>query len=84
MSQPTIEVSIESADEVYFSGPVTSLSSVNEKGEFDILPMHENFISLINTSIKYSPANSQSPKLVEIASGILRVRENKVEIFLGI
>jgi len=76
-------VSIKSLKKTYFEGNACSLTSVNDMGEFDILPEHANFISLIkNYSIIDKDLKSEQ-KFV-ISNGILRVKENKVEVFLEV
>ncbi len=43
----TIRVRARSREEVTFEGEALALTSVNDKGKFDVLPNHANFISLI-------------------------------------
>lgn len=78
-----LSLHIQSADKVLFSGEVESLTSKNEQGEFDVLPMHENFISIIHTQIAYKPAKKPSVKL-DIEQAILHINNNEVKIFLDL
>jgi F0F1-type ATP synthase epsilon subunit len=43
----TLTVSITSPDRVVWQGSADSVSSTNKKGDFDILPQHANFITII-------------------------------------
>ncbi len=78
-----IKVTILNREELIFSGKVVSISSINEKGEFDILGSHQNFISLIKEKVvmRYDDGTgTQYP----IDKGILHVLNNEVKVFLGI
>jgi len=78
-----IHVTIKSPETVHFDGKVTAITSNNEKGTFDILPMHENFISIIDTEIILHLSDKDQKK-VTIEKGIIKSFENTVQIFLGI
>ena len=80
--EPKIHVIIKNRENVYFDDDVTAVSSFNDVGLFDILPMHENFISLIKNKIILH--NKQGVKELKIDQGLLKVRNNKVDIYLGI
>jgi F0F1-type ATP synthase epsilon subunit len=54
---------------------------MNDNGVFDILPMHANFISLINSYILLNKGTRDEKKYV-INKGVLRVKENNVDGFL--
>lgn len=70
-------------DRQIFDGKALSVSSVNRVGPFDVLPEHENFISLI---IERVVVVDQSGKKHEIAcnNGLLEVSKNRVRVFVGI
>lgn len=82
-SKNFLELMIQNREEVIFEGRVSTISSYNEKGKFDILPQHANFISLLNKSLEYTTTNGQSQE-IPVSNGILKVAQNKVEIYLGI
>ena len=49
----SITVSINSSDKLIWEGKAISLSSINSSGPFDILPLHANFITIVeNNPIK--------------------------------
>lgn len=66
-----------------FEGPVSSLTSYNEKGKFDVLPQHTNFISIIAKELIYRDLAGKTHE-IKITNGIIRVQHNKVRIYLGI
>lgn len=66
-----------------FEGEVDAVSSYNDKGPFDVLPLHTNFISLIQKSVTLHQSERLSQEL-QIGSGVLMVREGRAEVYLGI
>lgn len=78
-----ITISIRNKQGLVFKGRVKAVSSYNEKGLFDILPEHENFISLIKDKIVIHKNDNQKEE-IKIDSGVLRVYENNVSIYVGI
>lgn len=83
VSANTLTVSILSAEGEVFKGEVKALSSINEMGPFDVLPMHSNFISIVKDKVVIHLANGQD-KEFKIDNAILKAAENKVQVFLGI
>lgn len=69
-------------DGLLFEGDVEAVSSKNDVGPFDILPEHGNFVSTVNQYIKIHKVGGQVEELT-IDKGILRVKENRLEIFIG-
>jgi len=78
----SLTVHIKDRDGTFFQGEAHALSSWDEKGVFDILPEHENFICLVHKFITIHLPN-QSLKTLQIERGVLKVQENTVEIYLG-
>jgi len=66
-----------------FHGEALSVSSENQLGPFDVLPLHANLITLIQKKIM---VRTKEGKVVnyEFRNGVLEVNENKVKVFLGI
>lgn len=79
----TLDVNIRSMKKTFFLGKSASVTSINDKGVFDILPMHINFICLIRNYIILGKGTKEEKKLI-ITTGILRVSANKVDIFLNV
>jgi len=81
---PKISIEIKNSETVVFNGEAKSLSSVNEKGPFDILPYHANFFSIIKEKIMIVHHDNKKTEISIKDNGIMRVMENKISIFLGI
>ena len=78
-----IQLLVTSRENVIYKGEVLSLTSVNEKGIFDVLPMHANFISLISAKLIIGEKDG-SKKEIKINNGLLRVQQNRVEVYVGL
>lgn len=83
MKEEYLELVIKNRERALFEGRVKSVSSFNEKGRFDVLPQHANFISLIEKEIIYVDIAGRSNSMT-IRNGIIQVHNNIVNIFLGI
>jgi len=79
-----ILVEIKNSEVIIFNGDAKSLSSVNEKGSFDILPFHANFFSIIKEKITIINHDDKKTEISINDKGIMRVMENKISVFLGI
>lgn len=78
-----LKVSIKSKEKTLFSGSVSTVTSKNERGVFDILPLHANFISLVFEYIIIDKG-LQSEKRFDIEKGVLYVLSNKIDVYVGI
>ena len=78
----TIGVTIKNRDNILFNGPVTAITTYNDMGLFDVMPLHENFISLIRNKIILHNSNAQ--KEFKISQGIIKIKNNKVDIYLDV
>lgn len=78
-----LDVSVRNRNSVIFEGHVTSLTSYNDVGEFDVLPKHANFVTLIRGSIILNRGNTDERK-IEVKSGLMNVSQDRVDVYLGI
>lgn len=78
-----IKLIVQSPDETLFEGEAYAVSSINQKGEFDILPGHTNFVSLITDILVIHISETES-KDYPITTGLLKVADNSVEVYLGV
>lgn len=62
---------------------VTSVSSTNDTGYFDVLREHAQFISKIKKSLDIVKLDGTGVS-VPVGDAIMRVKGNYVEVFLGI
>ena len=82
-NNPLILLKIQTKQGVSFNDRVRAITSFNEKGVFDVLPQHENFISVIKDKIIIHTTDGKD-KEMKIDNGVLKVHENEVHIFLGL
>ena len=76
-------LTVKSRDGDLFIGQVKTVTSVNDKGKFDVLSYHANFISLIRDYIEYKGADDKVGK-IPIRDAVMRVNSNKVDVFIGL
>ena len=74
-------VSVKNRKKVFFDGKAKSITSLNLSGEFDILPQHANFVTLIKDYL-YIDRGLETEQKIDIKTGLLAVRHNKVDIYL--
>ena len=78
-----LSVEIRNPDTVLYSGNATAVSSKNSVGPLDILPQHENFISLLTDKIIVHQEKHQKQEIPN-QSAIVKAKANVVTIFLGV
>lgn len=83
MDNKSLTVTIHDADKVIYEGVAESVSSYNERGTFDILGYHSQFICIVNKNITVREKGGQKKEFT-IEMGILQVFKNVVDVFLGI
>jgi len=79
----TMHVKVHSPFKVYYDDEAESISAVNDTGPFDILPMHHNFMTLVNTcevSVRYGSKEEK----ININRGIMHVKADRVTVFLDV
>lgn len=81
--RPLLDVVVRKREGTLYEGKATSVSSWNEVGTFDVLPLHANFVSVIKKTLTVRKDSGRDLE-VPIDRGILHVKENKVDVFLGI
>lgn len=79
----SIHVKVYSPFKVYFDGMAKSISAVNDTGPFDILPMHHNFMTLLNPC-DLVIRTLRDEKRIRITRGIMHVKANQVTVFLDV
>jgi len=78
-----LNVMIRARDGIKYQGEALTVSSINPKGTFDILPSHANFICTIEKKVSVQPPNGQRQEF-NVENGVLHVTDNKVVVYLGI
>lgn len=78
-----MNVKVRDSQNIFFEGQVDRITSFNEMGKFDIYPGHANFISMLLKQVSLYLKN-QKVKEMPIDQAIIKVKDNKITIFLGI
>ena len=79
----SILLKIQTKEGMSFNDKVKAVTSYNDKGIFDVLAEHENFISVIKNKIIIHLLDGED-KEMKIDTGVLKVYTNEVHIFLGL
>ena len=81
MATPTLHVRIISPQQLILDTEAQSVSSKNVQGNFDILPQHANFITLVENSPIVVRLAGQKPISYKFPLAIILNRENHVDIY---
>ena len=79
-----LQVKARDRERLAFEGPAVSVSSINDRGVFDILPNHANFISLVRNYLKIKKPDGKITELKLAGPTVLRVYKNQVSVYLGL
>ena|SRR5664279_3063123 len=78
-----VHLIVRNRGKILFDEDIKSITSVNDTGTFDILPLHANFITLIKEYIIVHKLDGTIQKK-EINNGVLKVRENLINCYIDI
>ena len=78
-----LTVTIKSKTESIFEGKAFSITSLNQRGFFDILPFHTNYVSLIKDFVVLDKGLA-TEKNIQLDKGIVTVTSNVVRVYVGI
>ena len=67
---------------IYYEGPATVVSATNKIGQFDVLPGHADFFSILTPGDVIIDTKNQSVDF-HINNGIIAVRDNEVMLFVN-
>ena len=82
-AQLSIEVTVQNREKILFDGTAKAVTSINEKGVFDILPQHSNFITVVHDYILIHLIDG-SDKRIPCRQGVLWVTSNVVKVAIDI
>jgi F-type H+-transporting ATPase subunit epsilon len=78
-----IQVIARSPFELYYEGDASALSATNRVGNFDVLPGHADFFSMLEPGeIDIHPLEGEVVT-IKARNGILTVRDNEVMLFVN-
>jgi len=79
----TLNVIAREPFHVYYEGPARVVSAANRVGQFDILPGHADFFSVLKPC-DVIIATDKEPVTFHIDNGIIAVRDNEAMLFVNI
>lgn len=82
LSDIPLKLKVRTPDKLVFEGEARAVSSVNERGPFDVLSAHQNFITIIRDKLVIIDLKGEKQD-ISVQRGVMRVRENEVTVFLG-
>lgn len=68
---------------VLFDSEVNSVSSTNNRGPFDVLRQHTQFISIVKDRITIRKLDNAIQE-IPVDNAVMRVKDELVQVFLGI
>lgn len=77
-----LRVTVHNRTGLLFKGEANAVSATNEKGVFDVLPEHANYLTLIEKEVKIHLPTDE--KTFQVTRGMLSAVDNDVTILLGI
>lgn len=80
---PLLRVNIRSRNKTFYNGPAYSVTSINEIGNFDVLPQHANFVTLVMKSIVVDKGLNTEIE-IPIDKGVLYVQNDAVDGYIGV
>jgi F0F1-type ATP synthase epsilon subunit len=81
--KPTLAIKVYAPFKVYYEGEGYSVSAINETGPFDILPGHQNFLSmLIPCTLVIQTPDGQ--KDINITRALVHVNAGRVVVFMDV
>lgn len=82
---PQLAVKAYSPFHIFYEGPATVVSAMNEVGPFDILPGHIGFFAILSVGdVVIDTGVDDDLVTFTISNGIMSVRDDTVEIFVNI
>ncbi len=81
--QNILFVTVKEPGSTNFEGAAKAVTSFNDKGKFDVLPFHTNFISLIKEMVIIYKEDG-SEKKIPLERGVIKVTADNVRILIGL
>lgn len=82
-SDLSLDIYVRSRTTNFFQGAVHTLTSLNQTGEFDVLPMHANFITLVKDFVILDKG-LPTEKKIDFKTAVLSVINGKVDVYVGV
>lgn len=83
-SAKTVHIKIYAPFRVYFDDQADSISAKNGTGDFDVLPHHKNFITLLIPCNIVVRVAGKPDFILPITKAVMHVKADKVTVFLDV
>lgn len=83
LARQYLVVTIRNREKILMQGLYKAVTCSNEKGVFDVLPQHANFISIVDKFITIHKIDGSKQEM-KINQGVLRVYQNNAFFYLDI
>lgn len=83
-SEKTIHVKVYAPFRTYFDDQAYSISAKNGTGDFDVLPHHKNFITLLIPCNIIVRASGKPDFILPITKAVMHVKADRVIVFLDV
>jgi F0F1-type ATP synthase epsilon subunit len=80
----TINVKVYAPFRTYFDDAADSISAKNGTGDFDVLPRHKNFITLLVPCNIVVRSKNKPDFILPITKAVMHVKADKVTVFLDV
>lgn len=84
VNKDVLQVNVYSPFRTYFAGEAKSVSARNKAGDFDVLPQHHNFISLLDSCELVIPTDENGIVRIKITGGLMHIKDNFVSVLLDV
>ena len=81
--KPIMHIRVYSPFRTYLDESGYSISGKNDTGNFDILPRHHNFISLLS-ACDLTVQTERGEQVIRISGGLMHVKADEVIVFLDV
>jgi F0F1-type ATP synthase epsilon subunit len=81
---PIMHVKVYAPFKIYFDGEANSISATNRTGDFDILPHHKNFMTLLIPCNIVVRKDGRPAFSLPITRGIMHVKADQTTVFLDV
>ena len=78
-----LNVIARSPFELYYEGEAMAVSAGSRIGQFDVLPGHADFFSMLTPGDVTIQTESGDPIVIDSTGGIITVRDNQAYLFLN-
>lgn len=79
----TLDVLVRDPDRIVFKGKAIAVSTKNSVGPMDILPQHENFISIVTDFITIWTDKDHKQE-IKTDKAVIKAETNKIIIYTGV